>query len=111
MEKKTCCQLWKDYAFLTGEMKKSISLVDWALFEDLARQRILLQEELAQRKTDEFRDTMEGKALLQSIYAEQQDIVAGLETMKRRMGQQHEKALAYIYNGKPFESKRLDREI
>ena len=109
MQEKTCRQLWHDYAFLTKEMKKFISLPEWDLLEDLERQRELVQAELAQRPVDEFRDTAEGIKLIQTVVADQEELELRLGTLKRLAEQQRQRSKAY--DGAGVMPTRLEREV
>lgn len=109
MKMKNCRQLWFDYAFLTSEMKKYVSLSNWILFEDLERQRELLQVELENRAIDDFRDTTEGKELVAKIIEEQKELELRLGTMKRLAEQQRQRAGAY--DGTGAVPTRVEREV
>ena len=80
---------------MTSEMQKFVSVADWPTLEALQRQREEVQAVLAQKKDDDFRDTEEGKHLLQQILQEQEALVQAIEVLKRNMQQQHENASAY----------------
>lgn len=108
MEQKTCRQLWRDYAFLTAEMKKFTSLVDWLLLEDLMRQREALQAELTRRAGDDFRDTAEGQTLLRQVHADQEQLLLRIGALQRRTALQHSTAGAY--EGLAVPAARLERQ-
>lgn len=109
MQEKTCRQLWLDYAFLTREMKKFISLAEWIILEDLERQRELLQQELNNREIDEFRDTQEGSLLISEILEEQKEVELRVGIMKRNIEQQRQRAGAY--DGAGAVPIRVEREV
>ena len=109
MQEKTCRQLWHDYAFLTKEMKKFISLSEWELLEDLERQRELVQVELARRVVDEYRDTAEGVELIRRIVADQEELEFRLGALKRLAEQQRQRSKAY--DGAGVMPTRLEREV
>ena len=109
MQEKTCRQLWHDYAFLTQEMKKFISLSEWELLEDLERQRELVQVELARRVVDEYRDTAEGVELIRRIVADQEELEFRLGALKRLAEQQRQRSKAY--DGAGVMPTRLEREV
>ena len=94
MDTKNCRELWKEYAFLTTEMRKFVSVPDWSMFETLQRQREEVQTLLMQG-TDDFRETEEGRALLQQILQEQELLVQAVDALKRHVQQQHANASAY----------------
>ena len=109
MKTKSCRQLWLDYGFLTQEMKRFISLMEWPILEDLERQRELLQQELSSRDVDDFRETPEGSQLLTSILEDQKEVELRVGTMKRRMEQQRQRAGAY--DGAGAVPIRVEREV
>ena len=94
METKNSRELWQDYAFLTTEMRKFVSVPDWATLEALQQQREEVQSLLMQR-ADDFRETEEGKVLLKQILQEQELLVQAVETLKRHVQQQNANASAY----------------
>ena len=87
-------ELWQQYAFLTAEMRKFVSIPDWPTLEALQQQREEVQTLLMQG-TDDFRETEEGQALLQQILQEQQQLVQAVDALKRNVQQQHANASAY----------------
>lgn len=94
MSKKNSRELWKEYAFLTTEMRKFVSVPDWTTLESLQLQREEVQSLLMQ-ETDDFRETEEGLALLQQILQEQELLVQAVDALKRHVQQQHVNASAY----------------
>ncbi len=94
MNKKNSRELWKEYAFLTTEMRKFVSVPDWTTLESLQLQRGEVQNLLMQ-ETDDFRETEEGLALLQQILQEQELLVQAVDALKRHVQQQHANASAY----------------
>ncbi|WP_027937188.1 hypothetical protein [Anaeroarcus burkinensis] len=94
MNKKTCRELWQEYGFLTTEMRKFVSVPDWATLESLQLQREEVQNLLMQ-EDDDFRGTEEGKAFLKQVLQEQELLVQAIEALKRNVQQQHENASAY----------------
>ena len=94
MEKENCRELWREYAFLTSEMRKFVSIPDWPTLEALQLQREEVQTLLMQG-TDDFRETEEGRALLQQILQEQELLVQAVDALKRHVQQQHANASAY----------------
>lgn len=94
MNKKNSRELWKEYAFLTTEMRKFVSVPDWTTLESLQLQREEVQNLLMQ-ETDDFRETEEGLALLQQILQEQELLVQAVDALKRHVQQQHANASAY----------------
>lgn len=94
MEKENCRELWQEYAFLTSEMRKFVSIPDWPTLEALQQQREEVQNLLMQG-TDDFRETEEGRALLQQILQEQELLVQAVDALKRHVQQQHANASAY----------------
>ena len=94
MEKENCRELWREYAFLTSEMRKFVSIPDWPTLEALQQQREEVQNLLMQG-TDDFRETEEGRALLQQILQEQELLVQAVDALKRHVQQQHANASAY----------------
>ena len=94
MSKKSCRELWQEYAFLTSEMRKFVSIPDWPTLEALQQQREEVQNLLMQG-TDDFRETEEGRALLQQILQEQELLVQAVDALKRHVQQQHANASAY----------------
>lgn len=94
MVMKNSRELWQEYAFLTTEMRKFVSVADWPMFETLQRQREEVQGLLMQRD-DDFRGTAEGQSLLQQVLHEQELLVQAVEALKRNVQQQHANASAY----------------
>lgn len=94
MEKENCRELWREYAFLTSEMRKFVSIPDWPTLEALQLQREEVQTLLMQG-TDDFRETEEGRELLQRILQEQELLVQAVDALKRHVQQQHANASAY----------------
>ena len=86
--------LWQQYAFLTTEMRKFVSVPDWATLESLQQQREEVQTLLMQG-TDDFRETEEGQALLKQVLQEQELLVQAVDALKRNVQQQHANAIAY----------------
>ena len=94
MGTKNSRELWHQYAFLTSEMRKFVSIPDWPTLEALQQQREEVQTLLMQG-TDDFRETEEGLALLQQILQEQELLVQAVDALKRHVQQQHANASAY----------------
>ena len=94
MNKKNSRELWKEYAFLTTEMRKFVSVPDWTTLESLQLQREEVQNLLMQ-ENDDFRNTAEGQILLRQILQEQELLVQAIEALKRHVQQQHANASAY----------------
>ena len=94
MVTKNSRELWQQYAFLTSEMRKFVSIPDWPTLEALQQQREEVQNLLMQG-TDDFRETEEGRALLQQILQEQELLVQAVDALKRHVQQQHANASAY----------------
>ena len=86
--------LWQQYAFLTTEMRKFVSVPDWATLESLQQQREEVQALLMQG-TDDFRETEEGQELLKQVLQEQELLVQAVDALKRNVQQQHANASAY----------------
>ena len=106
MEMKNCRELWQEYAFLTTEMRKFVSVPEWPMFEALQQQREEVQGLLMQRD-DDFRETEEGQALLQQVLHEQELLVQAVEALKRNVQQQHANANAYrAVSGMAFHVER-----
>lgn len=79
---------------MTTEMRKFVSVPDWATLEALQLQREDVQNLLMQR-ADDFRETEEGKALLKQILQEQELLVQAVDALKRNVQKQHANASAY----------------
>ena len=94
MSKKNCRELWQEYAFLTSEMRKFVSIPDWPTLEALQLQREEVQNLLMQ-ENDDFRNTDEGQILLRQILQEQELLVQAVDALKRHVQQQHANASAY----------------
>lgn len=94
MDMKNSRDLWQEYAFLTTEMRKFVSVPDWTTLESLQLQREEVQNLLMQ-ETDDFRETEEGRALLKQILQEQELLVQAVDALKRHVQQQHANASAY----------------
>ena len=94
MNTKNSRELWKEYAFLTTEMRKFVSIPNWATLEALQLQREEVQNLLMQGN-DNFRETEEGQALLQQVLQEQELLVQAVDVLKRNVQQQHANASAY----------------
>ena len=94
MNTKNSRELWQEYAFLTTEMRKFVSIPDWATLEALQLQREEVQNLLMQGN-DDFRETEEGQALLQQVLQEQELLVQAVDVLKRNVQQQHANASAY----------------
>ncbi len=94
MNTKNSRELWKEYAFLTTEMRKFVSVPDWATLEALQLQREEVQNLLMQG-TDDFRETEEGQVLLKQVLQEQELLVQAVDALKRNVQQQHANASAY----------------
>ena len=94
MNTKNSRELWQEYAFLTTEMRKFVSIPDWATLEALQLQREEVQSLLIQGN-DDFRETEEGQALLQQVLQEQELLVQAVDVLKRNVQQQHANASAY----------------
>lgn len=109
MKTKSCRQLWLDYGFLTQEMKRFISLMEWPILEDLERQRELLQQELNCREVDDFRSTPEGIQVISEILEAQKEVELQVGIMKRRMEQQRQRTGAY--DGVGAMPIRVEREV
>ena len=86
--------LWQEYAFLTTEMRKFVSVPEWATLEALQLQREEVQNLLMQGN-DDFRETEEGQTLLQQVLQEQELLVQAVDALKRHVQQQHANASAY----------------
>ncbi|WP_319402077.1 hypothetical protein [uncultured Anaeromusa sp.] len=94
MKTKNSRELWQEYAFLTMEMRKFVSVPDWATLEALQLQREEVQNLLIQGN-DDFRETEEGQTLLQQVLQEQELLVQAVDALKRNVQQQHANASAY----------------
>ena len=94
MVTKNSRELWQQYAFLTSEMRKFVSISDWSTLEALQQQREEVQALLMQG-TDDFRETEEGRGLLKQVLKEQELLVQAVDALKRNVQQQHANASAY----------------
>ncbi|MBP1763072.1 MAG: hypothetical protein H6Q65_130 [Firmicutes bacterium] len=88
-------QLWQEYAFLTREMIKFVTKRDFSLVNTLLEQREKLQEMISASGDKTYRGSPDGRALLTSIMAQEQQIAAALQLLRNKMQQQQTVSGAY----------------
>lgn len=103
-------KLWNDYLFLTREMAKFLDRQDYDLFFELMRQRENLQQTLDESK-DNYKNTVDGRAVLASIRGLNQTIMQKLQLLLNRAKYKQTVSLAYDGGGvaRPV-GNRLDRQ-
>lgn len=106
--KKTSQELWNDYLFLTKEMSKFLDQQDMELFYGLMEQRETLQKLIEEASDDEFRLSVIGKRLLQSIHRINQNITLKLQYIVNNSRNQHDVSKAYDGLGKSSVGNRMD---
>lgn len=86
--------LWRDYQFLTKEMKKFLAK-DLELFFELMGQREVLQVSIEQAPEDGFKQSPEGQSLLKEIQIDSQSISQELQVILSKGKRQHQVSEAY----------------
>jgi len=92
---KSAQALWKDYRFLTKEMKKFLTKQDMELFHNLMEQRERLQTIINEAEDDGFSVSPEGREMLIEIRKDNQDITNSVQFLLNRSKRQHQVSEAY----------------
>lgn len=79
MTGRTAKALWQDYRVLTKEMLKFLDRQDMALFYNILNQREQIQFIIEQTEDDGFKDSPEGRRLLEEIQSENELITNNLQ--------------------------------
>ncbi|MHB8125580.1 MAG: hypothetical protein ACYDEJ_08050 [Desulfitobacteriaceae bacterium] len=100
-------ELWRNYLFLTREMKKFLLKKDLDLFFEIMKQREKVQALIDAAPDAGFRLTPEGRKLLETVRENNKYIILSMQQMMYQMKQQHNVSQAYE-GGAPAAGKRFD---
>lgn len=88
-------KLWRDYEFLTNEIRKIAELGDDKLVIDLINQRERLQAIIEEKNDKAYVKSPEGKALLATILAESKKATEIIQKRYNHLKQQHRLSQTY----------------